>query len=278
MVAMGRYGIQNFILMSRRMIFLGWCHVKRNQNERSNKKPKQATESYSPQFPEIANMMKQAGMEIKEFPLQYMIDTVFPTGDDPWVGGSNFLRCFASIYMHLEGMHPSHDIRYWLYRKFLAVTDMGMVTTFTDKPDEHNYSFEAAHDFIGRLNRFTGYRYRVIETANSNKNKLFGVISRSMYAGRPVLALCYDQNHTYKFNRKWRLLIGYDHKNMTLSFNENGTVTVVSDWFEKLEKTMIVTQTGLPKSDIKDMFREIIDDVERSETQGEKYGYASSVI
>ena len=242
------------------------------------RKRKQIPESYTPKKPEIAKMMKQAGMETHEAPPQYLIDTVFPTGDNPWVGGCEYLRCFASQYMHIEGMPPSHDTRYLLYRKFLAVTGMGMVTTFTDKPDEHNFSFEAAYDYIGRLHRFAGYGYRVIETTGQDKNALFNIIANSIYRGRPVLSV-YSigsvQNKTARFNRKWRLFVGYDCDHMTLSVNEDGTVAAMPDWFEKLDSVIIITQTGLPKPDMRDMLIEIINDAERSESQGEQYGYAA---
>ena len=240
------------------------------------KKPNKTNpESYSPKTLKLANMMEQAGIDMKKIKPQYLIDAVFPTGDNPWVGGCDYLRCFTSLYMHLEGMPPAHSTRYWLYRKFLAVTGMGMVTTFTDKPDEHNYSFEAAHDYIGRLQRFAGYGYYTMEAAGQDKNELFKVISYSIHLGRPVFSVYPDGEKMYKFNRKWRLFVGYDYDNMTLSINEDGTAVILPDWFERLDSIIIITQTGLPRADIKDVLREIIVDAEREKSQDEKYGCAA---
>ena len=238
------------------------------------KKVEGTPESYSPKNkPDIISMIEGANTDTKNIEPQYLIDAVFPTGDNPWVGGSDYLRCFASQYMHLEGMQPSHDTRYWLYRKFLAVTGMGMVTTFTADPDGQNYTFEAAYDYIGRLHRFAGYGYNVIKSAGQDKNELFEIIARSIYFGRPVLAVFKGSGRLYKFNRRWRLFVGYNFENKTLSVNEDGTVSVLADWFEQFDSAVIVTQTGLPRPDIKDVLNEIIKDAERSEAQGEKYGY-----
>jgi hypothetical protein len=203
----------------------------------------------------------------------HMIDTVFSTGNNPWVGGCDFLRCFSSLYMYLEGIPPEHDTRYNLYRKFLAVTGMGMVTTFTLK--DHNYSFEAAQDYTGRLHRFAGYDYRAIEAAEQDKQALFNAITHSIHLGRPVLAAFTDGEMTCKFQRKWRLFVGYNTEKMTLTVNEDGKMTVLANWFEHLDSVIIVTQTGLPKADMKQVLREIIDDTQRSESQGEAYGYAA---
>jgi hypothetical protein len=69
--------------------------------------------------------------------------------------------------------------------------------------------------------------------------------------------------------------VGYDCNNMTLSINEDGTVVNLPDWFERLGSIILITQTGLPRPDNKDVLREIIDDVERDKSQGDNYGYAA---
>lgn len=240
------------------------------------KKFKQVPESYSPKAKlEIVKMLEQIGRDIQKIEPQHLIDAVLLTGNNPWVGGCDFLRCFTSLHMHLENMPPVYDIRYKIYRKFLAITGMGMVTTFTDNPDENNYSFEAAHDYVGRSYRFAGYGHNVIETPGYEKNELFHLISRSIHLGRPVLAAYRDGENTHRFNRKWRLFIGYDCGNMTLFVNEDGTAVTLSDWLERLDSIIIITQTGLSKPDIRDVLKEIITDAERSESQGAKYGHAA---
>ncbi len=237
------------------------------------KKPQQNPASYSPKIPEIVSRMKQAGMELSELPAQYMIEGVFPTGNTPWTGGCDFLRCFASLYMHLEGMPPEQDTRYGLYRKFLVVSGMGMVTTFSEDLDKNNYSFEAAHDYIGRLHRFVGYDYGVIEVAGRAKNEVFQVISNSIYHGHPVLAAYADGAN--RFQHAWKLFTGYHRDEETLVVNEDETVSAEPNWFRDLNRVIIITQTTLPKPDMKDVLLEIIHDAERNETQGEAYGYAA---
>jgi len=125
------------------------------------------------------------------------------------------------------------------------------------------------------LHRFVGYGHQAIEAAEQDKQVLFNSIAHSIHLGKPVLAAFTDGEMIYKFQRKWRLFVGYNTEKMTLTVNEDGKMTVLANWFERLDSVIIVTQTGLPKADMKQVLREIIDDAQRSESRGEAYGHAA---
>ncbi len=246
------------------------------------KKINQSTQGYSPKDkPDILNMAKNSKRRsnLKVVSPRHLIDGVFPTGNNPCIGGSNYLRCFVSLQMKVDKIpyDMQADMRYILYRKYFVVTGMGM-STIWQRDSLENYSFEAINDFIGKTFTFAGYDYIEIKSDSKNEEDLNKIINNSIHENKPILAV-YTYNPVDKalshYNRLWRLFIGYDLNNNTFMFNEDGEVKSLENWYDGLESVIVLTKTGLEKPDIKNVFSKMISDLEEQKINDISYGYTA---
>lgn len=251
------------------------------------KKTESTPQSYSPKKPAIVEMAK-ASMEHQKSgtfsPMAVLENIVSP--DEPWVGSCSYLLCFTSLFMYVErnsrdyyhdestkkdfngnfgfGDEENTELallnRERIYKVFLTVTGMGLVNHWSHVWSSQNY--EKAEGFLERSMRFCGYGYEI-----------FDDITADSVMDRVKVSICSDIPVMASYESGWELVIGYDETEGALILRKGEGTVLKKEYTEGLKSLLCVTETGLEKSDWRDIVKDIIDTMETDDAETGINGY-----
>jgi hypothetical protein len=227
------------------------------------KKPNQIPESYSPKKPEIAKMMKQAGMENGDINNPANKNANGTSGIDYnfefspfW--GRNFNNCFSSAYKYLTLNDDQYaDVNQCdLFFYFGTMSGQNVTRLpYDESSEESEWLINNTKTQIDLIFGFSWYDYKVIT------DNLKSEIIKSINAKIPVIAKLKEQN-----TEGYNLIIAYDGDNFLCPNYSDDPKHILT--YDKIDALYIFGDKKTPRYTFMDGLKQIKKVLDHSREKG----------